>query len=61
MDYSFWQSVTNNPYYIGVSGYILKKKDFVLLSEYLYFTFTNSVILDERPHNAAFLLGLCCL
>ena len=36
-------------------------EDCALLSEYLYFTYTNSVILGERPHNAAFILGLCCL
>ena len=33
---------------LEVSLSILTKTDCVLLSEYLYFTFTNSVILDEK-------------
>ena len=47
--------------YLGLSGYNLKKKYCILLSEDLFFTFTNNVDPDEVLLFVAFHLGLHCL
>ena len=44
-----------------MSGYNLKKKKFILLSEDLFLPFTDSEDSDEMQHYAAFHLGLHCV
>ena len=60
MHYSFWFNTKtwDNPLYIsrGVRLFFSKKKNCIILSEYLY-----SLDPDEIQHYAAFHLGLHCL
>ena len=46
---------------LGVTGYNLKKKIIVFLSQKIDFVAANSADYDEMLHHAAFHLGLHCL
>ena len=56
--FSIWLIVSINQLYTRVSGYIFQKvlSHSVVLSEYPFFTFTNSVELAEKPHYAVYAL-----